>query len=262
MLKDILLHHHIFKNAGSTIISILERNFKEKFATFEPEPGGIITTKKLFKFIERKNVIAVSSHNFHTRLFADYRENSFGQNYIFIDMVLLRHPIDRIASIYRFSKANVGDSEPLYQLAKKYNFSDFLRCLFDEFPYHVNDFQVNNFANFGIYFYPPSNIDLSIAKERMVRFALLGVVDKFDDFCVRCEYFMRRIYGNINFSHVPQHTTSNPNATLQTRLDEIRGMCDRIVYGKLEEFNQLDFLLYQAAVDECNRRDAIIPKSD
>jgi hypothetical protein len=260
MYKHILLHHHIFKNAGSTVISILERNFRERFATFEPEE--LITASKLFNFIESNGVIAVSSHNFNTRFYSDYRNNSFEGRHVLIDMVLLRHPIDRIASIYRFGRAGIDDPDPLCQLAKKYNFSDFLRCLFYEFPYQVNDVQVNLFANFGYYSYPPSNLDLSIAKERMMRFALLGLVDKFNDFSVRCEYFLRSIFGNIDFSNIPQNTTSDPNVALKNRLDEVRRNCDGVIYEKLEEFNQLDVSLYQAAVVECNRRDAIIPKPD
>ena len=52
--RNILLHFHIFKNAGSTIEWILEKNFpKKNLIIDEKEPGKIIKINKIINILKK-----------------------------------------------------------------------------------------------------------------------------------------------------------------------------------------------------------------
>src|SRR5512141_235622 len=62
----ILLHYHIFKNAGTTIDSVLSRNFPNSFFQLEPERDlQVVPPEELLNFLnQHPDARAVSSHNF------------------------------------------------------------------------------------------------------------------------------------------------------------------------------------------------------
>ena len=59
-----ILHYHILKNAGSTIYSILERNFGNRLASLESGHfNSTVTNEVVLDFMKRHPKIqAVSSH--------------------------------------------------------------------------------------------------------------------------------------------------------------------------------------------------------
>ena len=62
--QSILLHFHIFKNAGSTIEWLLEKNFPKKNLSIDGEsPGEIIQMEQINYILEKKTAIkTISSH--------------------------------------------------------------------------------------------------------------------------------------------------------------------------------------------------------
>jgi len=61
------LHHHFFKNAGSTLIDILKREFGESFKEYHPsgESEGYFSDETLAGYLHGKQPSAISSHHFH-----------------------------------------------------------------------------------------------------------------------------------------------------------------------------------------------------
>jgi hypothetical protein len=63
-MRFVLLHYHVFKNAGSTIEDILDHSFGERFGTLETAVGGgLVSNQDLIRYLdERPGLRALSSH--------------------------------------------------------------------------------------------------------------------------------------------------------------------------------------------------------
>ena len=63
--RFLIVHYHIFKNGGSTIASILEREFPNGFATVHgPDDVSVLDQASLADFIaEHAAIQAISSHH-------------------------------------------------------------------------------------------------------------------------------------------------------------------------------------------------------
>jgi hypothetical protein len=76
-IRSIILHRHIFKNAGSSLDSALKNFYGEAYSEYHSSlsPNGRVYPHELFDFLDlNPNLIALSSHHFHGinyRLFLD-----------------------------------------------------------------------------------------------------------------------------------------------------------------------------------------------
>jgi hypothetical protein len=64
--RSIILHYHIFKNAGSTIQWILEKNFHRSFSTLhETDIEAVVSNDEIILFAqEHPEIVALASHHF------------------------------------------------------------------------------------------------------------------------------------------------------------------------------------------------------
>lgn len=64
-MRYVIVHYHIFKNGGSTIESILEREFGSGFVSLHgPEAGSTLVDSDLAEFLlVEPGVMAISSHH-------------------------------------------------------------------------------------------------------------------------------------------------------------------------------------------------------
>ena len=92
-----IIHYHIFKNGGSTIAALLEREFKSQFVSLHGPCGcSILRNDQVSDFFEEnRQVAALTSH--HLR----YPKLQVPEVVVF-DWCFLRHPLNRIASLYTY----------------------------------------------------------------------------------------------------------------------------------------------------------------
>ena len=104
--RPILIHYHIFKNAGTSVDRLLSESFGERWYTIEGQaPQKIIKPKAIADFVRQNpKLVAVSSHTARPPLPA--------RNYC--PILLLRHPIVRIRSIQRFLKRDTNQRQHPY----------------------------------------------------------------------------------------------------------------------------------------------------
>jgi hypothetical protein len=258
-VRHILLHHHIFKNAGTTLDFIFWRNFDEQYVTFhgiETESTGIVDGAQLRGFLRANpSVVGVSSHHFHTQPFREGDGEEFTGEFRFLDMVLLRHPIDRLVSIYDFFRSGGGGDPQQSALVEQLTLREWLELMIERSPHLVNDAQVGLLAKYGRYVAPPAPVDLQRAKERLSHLALVGTVEQFDDACICAEYFLRPAFGALDFAYVSENVSrvrsGSGRGSRIERLEEILGPS---LFRRLTILNELDIELWRAATDEVVRR--------
>lgn len=246
-IRHIILHYHFFKNAGSTLARSLERNFAERFVSFDTASyNGRIHPLELLAFTNaHPQILAISSH--HLRPPAPKQNEAQ-----FHEMLLLRDPLDRLGSMYAFYRRATVTPDPLTQEAKRRTLREFFLYLVDYQPNLVSNAQVNLIANGGAQI--PDEGDAEKARVLLYDIPSLGVADKFDHFALTAEHYLRRFFPQLDLSYVPENATPGRKDTLPDRLRALKSECGTSLFNKLQELNRLDTALVHAAREELQRR--------
>jgi hypothetical protein len=249
--RYVAIHYHILKNAGTTVESILQREFGETFVRLHgTAPGAILTSAHATEFLtQHPGVRAVSSHHLTYPL-------PQPPDTVVFDICFLRDPIERLVSYYEHLR-RAPDRDPLIQLAQEMNIEKFLAVLVGQCPHLVNDVQVNRLANAGRYTRSPNRMDLAKAAEIVCRMSVAGVVDLFDESCVAAEYALGPAFPGLRMHYSVRQNASPREAEAGPRSGEAIGAA---LLRTLQERNQLDYELLHSAREEVSRRFQLVPQ--
>jgi hypothetical protein len=253
-MRFVLLHYHFLKNAGSTIENILDRNFGERLARVDtPQRSGHFTNAALLKLLEdRPEVAAVSSHQIRHPL-PEVR------GYLFFDICFLRDPIDRIRSMYDYFREKPAAGDPLSELANRSGLGEFITCLVERFREEATNVQVALLAHGGVDERPPDRRDFSVALERALDTAFLGVVDQFDQSLIAGRHLLDPVFPALDYSYTPANVSGGMEGSVAGRRRKLREACGRAVYRELVRLNALDCELVRRARAEVRRRLTLAP---
>lgn len=245
----VLLHYHIFKNAGSTIESVLQRSFGSRFATLHgPEAGSALSGPDIAAFLEEHpELAAVSSH--HVRY-----PKPVAPRVIVFDICFFRDPLQRLWSMYKF----IRRSEQVGVMDARSYFEGLLQ----DHPHLLNDVQVCTLATRGEYTRPPIGADLRLAQEILSGISVLGVVELFDESALAAEYFLRPTFPELQFHYVRQNADPGGHASPEREKEEFRRQVGDSIYGQLVRMNELDTELVACARTEVMRRWSLLPNKD
>jgi hypothetical protein len=258
--RFIFVHYHIFKNGGTTIESIMRREFGGGFATVHgPGAGSVLDAKGLTKFLRmHPGISAVSSH--HLR----YPKPDV-RGWVIFDCCFLRHPLERLVSLYNHFRRE-DSADPLCLCARRESPREFMKQLLDDSPNLVSDVQVTQLANAGAFARPARDPDLERATQVFCDMAVPGVVELFDESLVAAEYFLKPAFPGLRLHHRPENV-SQP--VLHRRQDNRRHTEETLVdlwggdvYSDLLRLNQLDLELFRRAKIEILRRLFLVPAMD
>jgi hypothetical protein len=246
------LHHHFFKNAGSTLIDILKREFGEGFQEYHPsgESEGYFSDETLADYLSDKQLTAISSHHF------------IGQNYNlspllnrqfkFYDFILVRHPLKRLLSMYSYYQTIEQSNHPIAKAAQRSTLHAFIEFLIREHPNYVLSPQVCNLAS--CHLLPPraTHLDEAIARLRIC--ALCSTVEDFKKAMIAAEYFLRPMFPNLQL-HYPTETNRSPIIEgYDGTLSSLEGVLGKTLFSTLVDMNALDIELCEAAGFELESR--------
>ncbi len=242
----VLLHYHIFKNAGSTIEYAMRRFFGNRLATLHgPNPNSILRGEDIAAFlVNHPEIAAISSHH------VKYPKPAVPGVIVF-DVCVLRDPLERLRSVYLHFRR----SEPVDELsarAKEMDLRSFLDLLIRQYPHMVNDAQVNTLANAAAYTRPPDSTDLGEALRIVREMSVISVVDLFDESLVAAEYFLCPAFPAIQLEYVSQNVS-------QKDAEPFRDAVGTTIYQQLEKMNHLDGELLSQARAEVRRRFDLVP---
>ena len=258
-MRHILLHGHIFKNAGTTFDWSLERSFGEDFLDHRDDKvmrergrshlGGIID--------ERPSLRALSSHflcfPFPDRVDLHYHPVFF-----------LRHPVERFRSVYAFERQQ-NAATPGARMAKEKSFAEYVEWrLRDNVPRTIRNYQLSNLT--GGHNYPPRGpvpeCWREIARQRLEETACVGVVDRYDESVVVFEAALQKHFPGLDLAYVRQNVTqTDAAARLDERVAQTLAELGPLADDALEA-NALDLELYEAANGKLDAALARLPDSE
>jgi hypothetical protein len=250
MTRLVLLHYHVFKNAGTTIEEILHRSFFEKFARLDFDAlEHAVSNADLLTFLNANpHIRALSSHQIRYPLPA-------APGYVFFDLCFLRDPIDRVRSMYQYFREKPRAGEPVSDLANQADLGGFMAGLVNRLQEWANDVQVNLLAHRSVDDAPPQEKDLDFAIETMLKTSWLGVVDCFDESLIAGKHFLSPVFPGLDCAQPPVNVS-------HTRVPELRDVCSEQVYAELLRLNALDLELLKRARAEVKRRFEMVPDHD
>lgn len=246
--RPIIVHFHIFKNAGTTIDWILQKNFGRDAVEFDDKvkASNIYPPEKIVNVAkEHPTAKSLSSHQIRFPL-------PQSRDYNFISIVCIRHPIDRAVSIYSFTKTEPRN-DPYHILAKKSDLKRFVEVNIQTKEYNqLKNPQTRWLAQEIKEFNPP--VRLAKAIENITFSSVLGVVDRLDESLVVAEQALKSHFPNIDMSYVSQNVTTGRAESLQDRLKQTREEIGENLMSELVKRNDLDMEVYSQANRELDNR--------
>lgn len=243
MQRTVLIHHHIFKNAGTSFNHALERAFGERFLEFDLSGSQVVTQAHLASFLDEKTeVLAVSGHH----ICLPTPQSEAVQT---LSSVLLRKPLSRIRSIYEFERKQNAQTEGAV-MAKQLDFKDFVVWRLETSPHVFCNYQTLYCARTDNLYakYAPTQADLALALENLKTCLVIGTVERYSEFLLMAQYELNRYHPDIVLRNLHLNITAKPatEKRASTREMLIEELGQEIV-EKLEEMNQFDEQLYQFA---------------
>ena len=169
-MRTVILHYHLFKNAGTSVDAILKRNFGDRWVTREfPVNGGNNTALVEDWIRETPEAVAYSSHTMMGPI-------PRVEGVRVISFMLLRDPIERIKSAYRFERRQDADTWGA-RLAKEHDFEGYVRARLAR----PGDRQCRNFQTYRLASLAPGKgTELERAKRALKMLTVVGRVEAFD----------------------------------------------------------------------------------
>lgn len=252
-MRFVVVHYHIFKNAGTSVERVLEREFPGAFARLHgPLPDATLDADDLAAFLkDHPAVQAVTSH--HLR----YPLPVLRQTVLF-DCCFVRHPLERLDSLYAYYR-RIDSSDVLCEQARRQAPGEFFRHLLDRSPQLVSDVQVTQLANRGAFTRPANQSDLARALATVRDMAIPGVVEMFRESMMAAEYFMRPAFPSIRLGTSPANVSRPIVSNEAERKQRLLDRWGRPLYEELARINRLDLELVNETAREIRQRLAIVP---
>lgn len=238
--RNIIVHYHIFKNAGSSVDQLLRKNFGSNWTAFDGEtPGSIISSDELAKTIESQpQTVAFSSHQIVPPL-PRVDANVY-------PIVFLRDPIDRIKSAYLFEwKKQLGLEEP------KGTFEEFVKLKFTyKRKSSIEEFQTIRLSNVSVDTFDSEAVSDDEMLERACNFisglSFVGIVDDFDRSNALLESYLGAAFPDFRVSDVQANVLQDITLAQSVKRQRIREELGDELFETIVDRNRLDEGLYQA----------------
>lgn len=242
MNRVVLAHAHIFKNAGTTIDWILERNFGRDFRDDREDQLMLKDPSYLASLIQSSpSMAAVSSHSLPLPA-----APIDGVNLQVLAM--LRHPLLRVRSVYDFERKQKAQTPGAIH-AKKYSFKEYVEWrLQATVSPTIRNMQVLYLSRNVL----PAGQSLSDAHLQgainfVKRQPLIGLVDRFDESMVVFSEHLLNMGFELDFSYVRKNVTSTVTLSELEKLDRLKADLGVSLYDLLVSNNELDLQLLDVA---------------
>lgn len=252
-VRNVLVHAHIFKNAGSTFDWSLERSFREGFvdhrADSDLDCGGMDYLESYLR--QNPKIVAFSSHRIAFRV-------EDRPDFKFQTVHFLRHPIARVRSVYEFERRDADNREPGGKMAKRLSLKEFVSWYMSPgAPATIRNGQSIFCAREGFDENPDAPAK---ALQLLEESRLIGIVEMYAESMVLFEHYLGGQFPALDLAYVKQNETGY-SADANIRKDPVQSVLDEIgeVAPDLIAKNQGDLDLYENAKSLLIQRIAEVP---
>lgn len=238
--RPVIVHFHLFKNAGTSIDKVLKDNFKDRWVEIEGAGGGKLDTYELVDYIRHNpKYDAISSHT------AVLSVPSLDDINI-LPIVFMRHPIDRIRSAYSFERRQ--NTQTLGAIkAKEGNFEHYMRWrLSTSTPWQVSDFHAFRLKDF--YSHVPAkqrSLFLPAAMATIDALPIVGRVEEFDVSMKLFENYLKPHFSDFIAESAHENRSCQSTTNLSQNLKNFEDRIGNDVYQRLLEINEDDMTLHK-----------------
>lgn len=240
--RHVVLHYHLFKNAGTSVDKILKQHFKDGWAEHEG-PGAGWKSENVGDYLVKHPAIKMLSS--HTALLPVPEL----PNTVIYPIIFIRHPIDRIRSIYEFEHKQIAETEGAI-MAKKTDLAGYINWRLDR----KGDRSIRNFQTYRLAMATPAVehdkklSELDRALKALETLPFVGIVEEFDTSLQKLEQMLKPLDPTINLKPTKANVTQKDNQSLEQRLEKFTEELGVDLYAKVVENNAFDLKLYYAAL--------------
>ncbi|MBV9587526.1 MAG: sulfotransferase family 2 domain-containing protein, partial [Alphaproteobacteria bacterium] len=208
--RAIIIHYHLFKNAGTSIDAILQRNFGDRWTAREYPPRS--TPDAAGKLLAANpQFVALSSHTLPLP-----PPNVPGAE--ILPILFIRHPLDRLKSAYLFERDQQAETEGS-RLARQHDFAGYLRARLS-IP---GDRSFRNFHTHRLAMAAPANggSELERALQAFARLPFIGSVEAFEPSLAALEKMVRAWFPEFQVFSARENV-SRPPSGIDERLAHLK----------------------------------------
>lgn len=245
-MRPLIVHYHLFKNAGTSVEAVLESNFGSRWKSYDTDdPAGSVAPSTVVEMARSDpEMIAFSSHQLRPPL-------PVIDGAVVIPVVFLRHPLDRMQSVYDFDRRR-GPVTPAGVVAAEHELPGYVDVMLERNAHHVRNFHVRTLTDLRD---PTTGKRIATDEEdfgRAVRFIeslpAVGIVERYEESWLGLAAIVRMVHPG--FFVRPAHSNADPTRpeSLEARLDRMRSRLGDERFERLQEANRLDLALYGIAI--------------
>ncbi len=239
--RKVILHYHLFKNAGTSLDSSLKENFKGvEWATKEFPNNHKLNQSQLAEWIENSG--ETKCYSSHTAQFPPPKFDDIDV----LPIVFVRNPLDRIASAYSFEKRQGGNSFGAV-LARNTDFRGYI-----ETRLALNkDRQCRNFHTYRLAMMigEDQGKELERAVKAVDYLPYVGVVESYNQSLNLLEGWLQAEgFSDISIKAVEKNVSRNPKKSLSEKLDQMKDILGNECFDSLVLANNDDIKLYDYVV--------------
>ncbi len=252
----VIVHNHLFKNAGSTIDWALARELGTAFVQHWDDDGMRRGASYLGDYLrEHPSVAALSTHHLTLPL-----PEVLGVRLAVLTM--FRHPIERVTSVYAFERKQSTSRNPGPMKAREATLGEYVEWRLEPLvgPTIRNFHVIKCLPPRALPLEAPDSSELARALDFARAVDMLGVVERFDESMVLFEDVLRPHFPRIDLSYVAQNVSQSAAVSGAQRVLGLREAIGDSLFERLEAVNAPDLELYAAVVAEFERRFEALPQ--
>ena len=241
--RTIVLHYHLFKNAGTSVDQVLKKNFGDRWVTREFEPRGNqnLHRKDVTDWIlAHPQAVAFSSHTMEL-------PPPVIDGVRIIPVIFIRHPLDRIASAYAFERRQGGEGFGSV-LARHTSMAGYIEVRLAL----GRDRQCRNFhvERYAPMFPADTGHDVERAIRTVESLPFVGVVEEFETSMRLLSDLLLPSFPGFAAPTVRANASRDSDSSLSERLAEIESEIGTELYLRLLKMNEADLGLHRQASDK------------
>ncbi len=247
MTRKVIIHYHLFKNAGSTIDHIFERECVGRFGQIEGEhPWSVLGDSEMTTYLEQNpDIEYVTSHQATLYTIVPDHMQVF-------PIFFLRHPIDRAHSVYNYEKLQTGSTSHGSRMAKQLDFDGYVQWrLTPEGGAVIRNFQARCVSGRRNPERARTMNDQQMQESSLQKIAAMeffGIVERFDESITLMQRYLEGFRSGMNYQYERVNSSVVRARTIEERLALIHSQLSADTYDLLIRHNQIDLAIYEAAV--------------